>query len=217
MNDKSKNYKSKTQQNRQTKRTFTPSGNRKSLNPGALLAPLPAVMVTCGDMENADIVTVAWTGITSTKPPTLYISLRPERHSHKIISENNEFVVNLVPSSLSLACDWCGMFSGRDHDKFTECPQKLTKISSNAVNCPSLAESPLSLECKVINKTSLGSHDMFLASIVAVTADESLFDKSGRLALERADLVAFAHGEYFVAREKTGEFGFSVRKKPKKS
>jgi len=192
---------------------FVPSGERVPLRPGTLLAPMPCVMVTCGSAEKADIVTVAWTGIVSTKPPTLYISLRPERYSHAIIGETGEFTVNLVPSSLSLACDWCGMYSGRDHDKFAECPQTLTPIPSAKVSCPTIAESPLALECKVISSTPLGSHDMFIASIEHITVDSSLMDKNGRLTLEKADLISFAHGQYFVTGMKCGDFGFSVRKK----
>ena len=192
---------------------YRASGVRRELNPGTLLGPLPAVMVTCGSMEESDIVTVAWTGITSTKPPTLYISLRPERHSHGLIKESGEFVVNLVPSSMAKACDWCGMYSGRDRDKFADCPTKLTKCASKTVSCPTLAESPLALECKVISVTPLGSHDMFLASIRCMTVDESLVDENGRLCLERAKPLAFHHGEYYASGEKVGEFGFAVRKK----
>jgi len=198
------------------KPVFVPSGERTSLRPGTLLGPLPAVMVTCGDMDKPNVVTVAWTGIVCTKPPMLYISLRPERHSHKLISESGEFVVNLVPSSLALACDWCGMYSGRDHDKFAGCPQTITPVPSEKVGCPTLAESPLALECKVVSVTPLGSHDMFLASVENVTVDSALLDDNGRLDLSRASLVSFAHGEYFSCASKIGDFGVSVRKKKRK-
>jgi len=192
---------------------FTSSGERTLLRPGTLLGPMPAVMVTCGSHDAPNVVTVAWTGIVCTKPPMLYISLRPERHSHKLISESGEFVVNLVPSSLKLACDWCGMYSGRDHDKFAECPQTITAIPSEKVSCPTLAQSPLALECKVKSVTPLGSHDMFLASVEAVTVDSALLDANGRLDLGRASLLAFAHGEYFACGDKAADFGFSVRKR----
>ena len=193
--------------------SFAASGERTSLRAGTLLGPLPAVMVTCGDMDRPNVVTVAWTGIVCTKPPMLYISLRPQRFSHELISASGEFVVNLVPSSLSLACDWCGMYSGRDHDKFAECPQSITPVPSVKVGCPSLAQSPLSLECKVVSVTPLGSHDMFLASVENITVDSALLDSNGKLDLSRASLLAFAHGEYFAAWDKVADFGVSVRKK----
>ncbi len=194
------------------------SGRRKELKAGTLLAPLPVVMVTCGTYDAADIVTVAWTGITSTRPPTLYVSLRPERHSHGLISASGEFAVNLVTQSMRAVCDWCGMVSGRDRDKFADAsaPMCLTRMPAETVACPLIAESPLSLECRVRQVIPLGSHDMFLADILRVTADEALFDAAGKLRLDRAGLISFSHGEYFAAGQKVGEFGFSVRKRKTK-
>ena len=181
---------------------------------GALLAPVPAVMVSCGSMEAPNIVTVAWTGITCTHPPKTYISLRKSRHSYGLIKESGCFVINLTTEALVRATDFCGVRSGRDVNKFEFC--HLTPETSEQVSCPSIAESPLSIECKVTDIIELGSHDMFLADIVGVRVDESLMDENGRLALEKAGLAAYCHGEYFSLGKKLGKFGYSVEKKKKK-
>ena len=182
---------------------------------GALLAPLPAVMVSCGSMEKSNIITVAWCGIINTSPPKTYISVRPERYSHEIIRESGEFVINLTPSSLAKKADFCGMYTGRRVDKFAKCA--FTKEKATSVGAPMIAECPISIECKVTDVISLGTHDMFLADIVAVNVDEALIE-NGRLCINRAHLAAFAHGEYYKLGERIGKFGFSVKKKntPKK-
>jgi flavin reductase (DIM6/NTAB) family NADH-FMN oxidoreductase RutF len=181
---------------------------------GALIAPLPPVMVSCGDMESSNILTVAWTGITNTIPPKTYISVRPSRHSYNIIKNSGEFVLNLTPASLIKAADYCGIYTGAKVDKFAKC--NLTKEEATEVKVPLIAECPLSLECKVTDIIPLGSHDMFMADIVAVNVDESLIDKEGKLHLERAGLTAYAHGEYFALGRSLGRFGFSASKKKKK-
>lgn len=180
---------------------------------GALIAPLPPVMVTSGDMEKSNIMTVAWTGIINTIPAKTYISVRQKRHSYNIIKESGEFVINLTPASLIKAADYCGIYTGAKVDKFAKC--NLTREAATEVKCPLIAESPLSLECKVTEIIPLGSHDMFLADIVAVDVDESLLDKDGKLHLDRAGLAAFAHGEYFELGKRIGKFGFSATKKKK--
>ncbi len=182
---------------------------------GALLSPLPPVMVSCGTQEKSNILTIAWTGITNTIPPMTYISVRPQRYSYGIIRESGEFVINLTTSSLIRSADYCGIYTGAKVDKFAKCG--LTKEKASEVQCPLIAQSPLSVECKVTKIIPLGSHDMFMADIVAVDVDESLIDKNGRLRLEDAGLAAFAHGEYFELGRKIGTFGFSVRKKKFKS
>lgn len=179
-------------------------------NGGALLAPLCPALVTCGDMENPNVLTIAWTGIVSTKPPKTYISIRPERYSYALIERSGEFVINLPTKKLIRAVDFCGVKSGRDTDKFGV--MGLT-LEASSLTCPMLSESPLSLECRVTDKLPLGSHTMFLADIVGVQVEKSLLDKEGKLHLDRASLAAFAHGEYFSLGEKIGTFGFSVRKK----
>ena len=181
---------------------------------GALLAPVPAVMVSCGSMDTPNIVTVAWTGITCTQPPKTYISLRKSRHSYNLIKESGYFVINLTTEALVHATDFCGVRSGKDVNKFEVC--HLTPESTPNTPCPAIAESPLSIECKVTNIIELGSHDMFLADIVGVQVDESLLDVNGRLALEKANLAAYCHGEYFALGKKLGKFGYSVEKKKKK-
>lgn len=182
---------------------------------GALMAPLPPTMVTVGNMEKANIITIGWTGITNTIPPKTYISVRPTRHSYNMIKESGEFVINLTPASLVKAADYCGIYTGAKVDKFTKC--NLTKEEATEVKTPLIAECPLSLECRVTDVIPLGSHDMFMADIVAVDVDESLIDKEGKLHLERAGLAAYAHGEYFELGKKIGKFGFSTAKKKKGS
>ena len=181
---------------------------------GALLAPVPAVMVSCGSMEAPNIVTVAWTGITCTQPPKTYISLRKSRHSYGLIKDSGCFVINLTTENLVRATDFCGVRSGRDVNKFEVC--HLTPEESEKVPCPAIAESPLSIECKVTDIIELGSHDMFLADIVGVRVNEELLDNNGRLALEKAGLAAYCHGEYYALGKKLGKFGYSVEKKKKK-
>lgn len=181
--------------------------------PGNMLYPLPAVMVSCGDKEgNANIVTIAWTGTVCTNPAMLYISLRPERHSYQMIKETGEFVVNLTTKDLVYATDYCGVRSGRDVDKFKE--MKLTKQKAEKLMyAPIIKESPVSIECKVVEIKELGTHHMFLAQVLAVDIDERYMDKSGKFRLNSADLMVYSHGEYFNLKEQLGTFGYSVRKK----
>ncbi|MBQ8357504.1 MAG: flavin reductase family protein [Clostridia bacterium] len=183
------------------------------LRGGALLAPLPPVMVSCGTMEKSNILTVAWTGILNTVPPKTYIAVRPRRHSHGIIKESGEFVLNLTPTSLVRAADYCGMYTGAKVDKWKAC--KLTPAAAEEVSAPMIAECPLSICCKVTAVQEMGSHDLFFADIVGVYADEALMDEKGKLHLERADLCAYAHGEYFALGKRIGTFGFSAAKKKK--
>jgi len=180
---------------------------------GALLAPLPAVMVSSGTVEKPNVMTVAWTGIINTQPSKTYISVRKSRYSYDLIKNSGSFVINLVPSTLVKACDFCGVRSGRDIDKFKFC--NLTAEASFSVDAPSIAECPLSLECRVSEIIELGSHDMFLADIVSVAVKKDLIDQNGRLALEKAGLLAYVHGEYFTLGKKIGSFGYSVKKKRK--
>ena len=177
-----------------------------------MVYPVPVVMVSCqkGE-ERPNIITAAWCGTTCSSPAMLYVSIRPDRYSHHIIKEAGEFVVNLVTEELAFATDYCGVRSGRDVDKFKE--MKLTPLASKYVSCPGIAESPVNLECRVTQILPLGSHDMFLAEVVGVTADEAYMDENGRFDLNSAGLVAYSHGEYFKLGEKVGKFGYSVQKK----
>ncbi len=181
---------------------------------GALIAPVPPAMISCGTMEESNIITVAWTGILGTVPPKTYISVRPRRHSYNIIKEHGEFVINLTTEALIHAADYCGMYTGAKVDKFTAC--NLTKEEVPDFSCPMIAEAPLSLACRVTDVIPMGSHDMFIADVVSVHVDESLIDESGKLRLEMAHLAAFAHGEYYGLGKKLGWFGFSAVKKKKK-
>ena len=179
---------------------------------GALVAPIPAVMVSCGDMENSNIITIAWCGITNTTPPKTYISVRPSRHSYEIIKEKREFVINLTPSALAKKADYCGIYTGKKVDKFEKCG--FTKEKATVVDAPMIGECPISIECKVTDIIPLGSHDMFLADIVSVNVDEKMLE-GDKLCINRAHLCAFAHGEYYKLGERIGKFGFSVKKKGK--
>jgi len=177
---------------------------------GALLAPTPPVMVTCGAGESANIITVAWTGLICTHPPRVSIAIRPTRHSYALIRESGEFVINLTPASLVRVADYCGIYTGAKVDKFAA--TGLHKEEAQAVSCPIIAECPLALECKVTDVLPQGTHDLFLADVVAVDVDDSIVDENGKLMLDRAGLAAFAHGEYFALGEKIGNFGCSVAK-----
>lgn len=178
-----------------------------------MIAPLPPVMVSCGSFDESNIITIGWTGILNTIPPKTYISVRPSRHSHKIIKESGEFVINLTPSKLVRQCDLCGVKSGADIDKFELC--QLTKQKASTVNAPMIAECPVSIECRVTDIISLGSHDMFMADIVACNVGNEYIDQKGKLYLDRAELLCYSHGEYFELGKKLGYLGFSVRKKKK--
>ncbi len=180
---------------------------------GALLAPVPPAMVTCGSMEHPNVLTVAWTGIVNTIPPKTYISVRPRRHSYGLIRESGEFVINLTTEALIPAADYCGIYTGAKVDKFARCGLHPAEVPG--FSCPMLAESPLSLACRVTEVIPMGTHDMFLADVVSVHVDEALLDENGKLCLERAHLAAFAHGEYFALGEKLGYFGFTAAKKKK--
>ena len=186
---------------------------KRTLKGGALVCPLPPTMVSCGDMENSNIITIGWTGILNTIPPKTYISVRPTRHSYEMIKEKGEFVINLTPSNLVKEADYCGIYTGKKVDKFAKC--KLTKVKGTQIDAPMIDECPVSIECKVTDIIPLGSHDMFMADIVAVNVDENLFDKDDKMRLDKANLIAYAHGEYYELGKKIGKFGFSTNKKKK--
>lgn len=187
---------------------------KETFRPGNMLYPAPAVMVSCTlPGERPNIITIGWAGTICSDPAMLSISVRKERWSHHIIKESGEFVVNLTNRELAYATDWCGVKSGRDHDKFKE--MKLTPSESGVVAAPGIAESPVNIECKVRQILELGSHDCFIAEVVNVTVDSSLMDENGKFDLGAADLIAYSHGEYFALGEKIGKFGYSVtQKKP---
>jgi flavin reductase (DIM6/NTAB) family NADH-FMN oxidoreductase RutF len=186
---------------------------KTAFKPGTMIYPLPAVMVSCGDSpENYNIITIAWTGTICSDPPLCYISVRKERHSHDIIKRTGEFVINLTTESLAKATDWCGVKSGKEYNKFRE--MHLTPEPAQIVKAPLIAESPLNIECQVFEVKELGSHDMFMARVVAVDAESSLIDKgTGAFQFNHAHPLAYSHGKYFSLGEKLGGFGFSVKKK----
>lgn len=186
--------------------------SKQRWKPGNMLYPLPVVMVSCNRKgEKPNIVTVAWTGTICSDPAMVSISVRPERYSHDIIEETGEFVINLVTKDLTYATDYCGVRSGRDVDKFKE--MNLTPLPSKMIDAVGIEESPVNIECKVVEVKKLGSHDMFIAEVVNVTVDDRYMDENNKFNLNDSDLVAYSHGEYFTLGEKIGTFGYSVRKK----
>ncbi|MEG0156614.1 MAG: flavin reductase family protein [Anaerovoracaceae bacterium] len=185
---------------------------KRNFKPGTMVNPVPAVMVSCGEIDGIkNIITIAWTGIINSDPPMTYVSVRKERYSHQLIKDSGEFVINLVTKDLTFATDFCGVRSGRDLDKFAE--QKLTPAPCELVSCPAIKESPVNIECKVIEIKEFPSHDMFIGEIVNVQVNEELIDEKDRIALEKAGLVAYCHGEYFGLNQRPiGRFGYSVMK-----
>ena len=187
---------------------------KRALKGGALLAPVPAVMVSVGDENEKNILTVAWCGTVATQPPKTYISVRPSRHSYNIIRRTGEFVINLVPSEMAKTADYCGIYTGAKVDKFKKCG--LTAAPIEGISAPAIAECPVSIACRVSDIIPMGTHDMFLADVLSVEADEALFDEKGALHLEKAHLCAYVHGAYFKLGAKIGTFGFSAAKKKKR-
>lgn len=180
---------------------------------GAMLSPVPPALITCSDGERDNVFTVAWTGIVNTIPPKTYISVRPSRFSYELIKKSGVFAINLTTTELVRTADYCGVHTGAKMDKFERCC--LSKEPASQISCPILSASPLTLECRVTDVISLGSHDMFMADIVAVDVDDALIGEDGKLHLERASLVAYAHGGYFELGRQVGSFGYSVAKKKK--
>ena len=187
-----------------------------NFKPGNMLYPLPAVLVSCGDIDGiSNLFTVAWTGTICTNPPMLSISVRPERFSYSLIKSQGEFVVNLTTKSLCHATDFCGVRSGRDVDKWEYC--RLTKIPAETVSCPMVAESPVNIECQMTEIKELGSHHLFLAKVTAVHADDAYFDDKNTFHLNESELITYSHGKYFSLGKELGSFGYSVQKrKPQK-
>ena len=189
---------------------------KQDWKPGTLIYPLPAAMITCGsEPSEYNILTISWVGTICTNPPMCYISVRPERHSYPIIKKNMEFVINLTTKDLAKATDWCGVNSGKDYDKFKE--MNLTPGKASIVSAPTIEESPICIECRVREVIALGSHDMFIADVVNVLADDKYIDpKTGAFDMNAADLLAYSHGQYYGLTEPQGKFGWSVQKKKSK-
>ena len=187
---------------------------KKIWKSGTFIYPIPAVMVSCGDMDKSNIITVAWTGILNTNPAKVYISVRPTRYSYDIIKKTGEFVINLTTKELAYATDWCGVKTGAKVDKFKE--MKLTKQKCEFVSAPAIKESPVSIECRVKEIVELGSHHMFIAEVLSIDADEKYIDEKGAFDISKCNLIAYANGGYYELGKKVGKFGYSVEKKKKK-
>ena len=186
---------------------------KQTWNPGTMLSPLPPALITSGDMENPNVMTAAWTGIICSDPVITYVSIRPSRYSHELISKTKEFVINVPTWKMAPAVDTVGVKTGRNFNKFTS--TGLTPEPSSKLSTPQIKECPISMECKVLEIRPFGTHDMFLAEVVAVNVDEDYIDNDGALDLEKAGLLAYAHGFYYTLGRKIGKFGFSVEKKKK--
>jgi len=186
---------------------------KESWKPGNVLSPVPVVLVSCGGSKGwkPNLITIAWTGSVCSEPPMLSISVRPERFSHEIIQDTNEFVVNIPSLAQAKLTDWCGMVSGRTVDKFAG--TGLTPAAALKVGCPIVRECPLNIECRVQQSLNLGSHTMFVAEVIAVQVSSTLLDTKGRLRLEKGGLLAFAHGQYFALGRCLGRFGYSIQKR----
>lgn len=184
---------------------------RKTWKAGTFVYPIPAVLVSCGDENEKNILTVAWTGTICTDPAMAYISVRKERHSYDIIKKTGEFCINLTNEDLAYATDYCGVKSGKDVNKFEE--MKLTPEVASIIKAPMIKESPVSIECRVKEIKELGSHDMFIAEVLAINVDDKYLDETGRFDMQKCKLIAYSHGEYYKLGEKIGKFGYSVKKK----
>mgnify|MGYP000023967356 FL=1 len=187
---------------------------KKIWKSGTFIYPIPAVMVSCGDMDKSNIITVAWTGILNTNPAKVYISVRPTRYSYDIIKKTGEFVINLTTKELAYATDWCGVKTGAKVDKFKE--MKLTKQKCEFVSAPAIKESPVSIECRVTDIKEFGSHHTFIADVLSIDADEKYIDEKGAFDISKCNLIAYANGGYYELGKKVGKFGYSVEKKKKK-
>jgi flavin reductase (DIM6/NTAB) family NADH-FMN oxidoreductase RutF len=189
------------------------SASHISWKPGTMIYPLPAALVSCGtDPENYNLITISWMGTLCTNPPMCYISVRPERHSYKLLKESGEFVINLTNEAMAYATDWCGVRSGKDYNKFKK--MKLTPVKAELVNAPLVKESPLCIECRIREIVPLGSHDMFIADVVNVQAANEFIDpETDKFDLAAARLIAYSHGRYYKLGEEIGKFGWTVKKK----
>ncbi|MDO9511005.1 MAG: flavin reductase family protein [Bacteroidales bacterium] len=184
---------------------------KRSLHPGTWLFPLPVALVSCGNMNTYNIITISWTGTICSDPPMCYISVRPERYSHQLLMDNPEFVINLANAPLTFASDWCGVKSGRDVNKFKDL--KLTPMKAETLNCPIILESPINIECKITEVKKLGSHDMFIAKVTNVQVSDNLFADGAVVPnLKNAELISYLKTVYLSQGEQLGRSGFSIKK-----
>lgn len=194
------------------KTIVNPLQNKQVWKPGTLLNPLPCVLVSCQDKAGQiNLMTAAWSGVVCSEPPTVYVSIRPERYSHHMIMETGVYVLNLTTEALVTATDYCGVRSGAKEDKWAAC--HLTPMAAAKVTAPLVAESPVNIECTVKQILHLGSHDLFIGQVESVDVDETYMDETGCFHLEKSGLIAYNHGEYVKLGKSLGRFGFSVRKK----
>ena len=188
---------------------------KQQWKPGNMVYPLPAVMVSCAGKDGRpNVMTAAWTGTICSDPAMVYVSVRKERFSHHMLMETKEYVINLTTEALAKATDYVGVKSGRDMDKFEA--MHLTPVMGTLKYAPMIEESPVCIECEVTQVLELGSHDMFIAKVKNVYADEKYMDETGRFDLAKAKPLVYSQGQYYGVGRHIGRFGFSVQKKPVK-
>ncbi len=185
--------------------------SRQIWKPGTLVYPVPAVLVTCKDGDRENVFTVAWTGTICTDPAMTYISVRKERYSYDLIKKSKVFCINLTTEELAYATDYCGVKTGAKENKFKALNLETERASK--IDVPIISKSPVVIECEVEEIKELGSHDMFIAKVVAVDVDEKYIDETGRFDMQRCNLMAYSHGNYYELGKQIGKFGFSVKKK----
>ena len=186
---------------------------KQNWRPGTMIYPLPAIMVSCGSTPDEwNVFTASWVGTICSAPAMCYVSIRQERHSYDIVKRNMEFTLNLTTEELARATDWCGVRSGRDYNKFEE--MNLTPHEGVKVKAPYIEQSPISIECRVKEIVHLGTHDMFIADVLNVIADDRFIDsETGAFDMKKAGLLVYAHGGYYTMGELIGTFGWTVKKK----
>jgi flavin reductase (DIM6/NTAB) family NADH-FMN oxidoreductase RutF len=173
--------------------------------PFVALRPVPVVLVSCGHGEQANIITIAWTGILCSTPPHVGIGVRSDRYSYGLIQDTGEFVVNVPGQGLLDEVEYCGFVSGRDAAKFAR--RGLTPVPGSAVQTPIVAECPINLECKLAHTLPLGSHDLFVGEVVAVQISEEVLDERGRVDNEKLSPILFTGDEYWGLGSFLGRYG----------
>ena len=186
--------------------------SKKIFKNGAIYCPVPVGMITCGEYDKGEknITTVSWLGIINTEPFMAYISVRPSRHSYNIIKRTGEFVINVPTKDLAFETDCCGLKSGKNTDKFKE--MNITPEKAFSINCVTIKESPINMECKVKDIIELGTHHMFISDVVATTVDEKYLDENGKMNFDKSEPICYFQREYYDLGGYIGKIGYSAKK-----
>jgi flavin reductase (DIM6/NTAB) family NADH-FMN oxidoreductase RutF len=170
--------------------------------------PVPIVLVTVGAGEQANMITIAWTGTVNSEPPMIAISVRPGRHSYPLLCGTREFVVNIPRCSQVETVDLAGIESGAKLDKFAA--YGLTASPASRVRPPLIAECPVNIECVTRHQMSLGTHDLFLGEVLAVHYDEEILDGQGHIDMAKFAPFVYAGVGYWSLKEQIGVHGFTA-------